>query len=188
MDSPNRFVCRSGLRQSLMRGMLLAGLGLAAGVLAPSASLAEPQGSPVDARAAVSASDTKRVFVSGVSDTFDAVRAAIAKAKNETGRDYRVIVVGNGSGGKGGGKEPGAATQILDGVIDRWRQESAGNKTLDGKVAGFDPARDVTIVLDVKDRQLAMRAPWSLEVSSGLNPETIEQELIRKVFVPRAKD
>ena len=188
MDSPNRFVCRSVLRQSLMPGMLLAGLGLAAGVLAPSASLAEPQGSPVDARAAVSASDAKRVFVSGISDTFDAVRAAIAKAQNETGRDYRVIVVGNGSGGKGGGKEPGAATQILDGVIDRWRQESAGNKTLDGKVAGFDPARDVTIVLDVKDRQLAMRAPWSLEVSSGLNPETIEQELIRKVFVPRAKD
>ncbi|MEI6037727.1 MAG: hypothetical protein WCQ91_07385, partial [Planctomycetota bacterium] len=105
MDSQNRFVCRylvyrCGLLQWLMCGLIVVGLGVAAETFSQSATLAQAQESPVNARAALSASDARRVFVSGVPDTFDAVRAAIAKAKNETGRDYRVIVVGNGSGGK----------------------------------------------------------------------------------------
>jgi len=125
----------------------------------------------------VSASDTRRVFVSGIPDTFDNVRAAVAKAKQETGREYRVIVAGDA------GSEPHSAKALLEALMDRWTREAA-----DGRTSAFDPARDVTLVLDVKGRTLAMRAPWALEVSSGLDPETIEEELISKVFVPRAKD
>ncbi|MFM8706226.1 MAG: hypothetical protein ACKOHG_20665, partial [Planctomycetia bacterium] len=40
----------------------------------------------------------ERVFVSGVQESFEKVRAAIEKAKLATGRDYRVIVVGNAGG------------------------------------------------------------------------------------------
>lgn len=127
----------------------------------------------------VSATDSRRVFVSGVPDRFNRVRAALEQAKKESGRDYRVIVVGDaGAGGQ-------SAKNMLEAVIDRWRKESP---TADGRPVGFDPARDVTIVLDVKGRTIAMRAPWGLEVSSGLDPATIEEELIKKVFVPRAKD
>lgn len=132
---------------------------------------------PIDA----SASDAERVFVAGVADSFEKVRAAVEKAKLESGRDYRVIVVGDAGGDRD------ASTRLLETLIDRWRQESAEGRT-GGRPGGFDPGRDVTIVLDVKDRQIAMRAPWGLEVSSGLDPRTIKTELIDKVFVPCAKD
>ena len=132
---------------------------------------------PVDA----SASDTQRVFVAGVTDTFDRVRQAIEKAKLESGRDYRVIVVGDAGGDRD------ASSRLLESLVERWREESADGRP-GGRPGGFDPARDVTIVLDVKDRQIAMRAPWGLEVSSGLDPATIKTELIDKVFVPCAKD
>ena len=125
----------------------------------------------------VSAGDAQRVFVSGIEERFDAVRESVEKAAAESGRNYRVVVVGDAGGGD-------AATKLLEGLIDRWRRESAEN----AGAAGFDPAKDVTIVLDVQGRQIAMRAPWGLEVSSGLDPQTIKTELIEKVFVPKAKD
>lgn len=124
----------------------------------------------------------ERVFVSGVQDSFEQVRAAIEKAKQESGRDYRVIVVGDAGG------EPDASTRLLESLIERWQQESAPGRDRSGRLAAFDPSNDVTIVLDIKDRQIAMKAPWGLEVSSGLDPQTIKTELIEKVFVPRAKD
>ena len=126
----------------------------------------------------VSAGAAERVVVSGLQERFDAVRAAVDKAAAESGRNYRVVVVGDAGGGD-------AATKLLEGLIDRWRRESGGAA---GATGAFDPAKDVTIVLDVKGRQIAMRAPWGLEVSSGLDPETIKTELIEKVFVPKAKD
>ena len=130
----------------------------------------------------VSASDSRRVFVSGVQDSFDGVRAAIEKARAESGREYRVTGVGDAGG------DADAATRLLEKLVERWRDESAARKSADGKPIGFDPGRDVTIVLDITDKQIAMRAPWGLEVSSGLDPKTIETELIKKAFVPRAKD
>ena len=129
-----------------------------------------------------SPADTERVFVSGVQDSFEQVRAAIDKAKLESGRDYRVIVVGDAGGDRD------ASTKLLESLVERWQQESAEGRDRNGRPAAFDPARDVTIVLDIKDRQIAMKAPWGLEVSSGLNPQTIREELINQVFVPRAKD
>ena len=129
-----------------------------------------------------SPADTERVFVSGVQDSFEQVRAAIDKAKLESGRDYRVIVVGDAGGDRD------ASTKLLESLVERWQQESAEGRERNGRPAAFDPARDVTIVLDIKDRQIAMKAPWGLEVSSGLNPQTIREELINQVFVPRAKD
>lgn len=126
--------------------------------------------------------DTERVFVSGVQDTFQKVRAAIEQAKLQSGREYRVIVVGDAGGGRD------ASTKLLESLVERWQQESAAGRQRDGRTGGFDPSRDVTIVLDIKDRQIAMKAPWGLEVSSGLDPRTIREELINKVFVPRAKD
>lgn len=129
-----------------------------------------------------SPADTERVFVSGVQDTFHKVREAIEKAKLESGRDYRVIVVGDAGGGRD------ASTKLLESLVERWQQESAEGRRLEGRSGAFDPSRDVTIVLDIKDRQIAMKAPWGLEVSSGLDPQTIREELINRVFVPRAKD
>jgi hypothetical protein len=129
-----------------------------------------------------SATAAERVFVSGVQDSFEKVRAMIEKAKLATGRDYRVIVVGNAGG------ERDAATRLLESLIERWRQESAEGSDRGGRPPAFDPSRDVTIVLDIADRQIAMRAPWKLEAADGLDPRTIKEELIDKVFVPRAKD
>lgn len=119
--------------------------------------------------------DPPRVFVSGLKDDFSETRAAIAAAKQRTGRDYRVVVVDSAAG------EADAAA-LLEKVVARWREESART---DG---GFNPAGDVTIVLDVGDRKIAMDVPWALEASSGLDRATLERELITNTFVPRAKD
>jgi hypothetical protein len=119
--------------------------------------------------------DPPRVFVSGMKDDFSETRAAIAAAKQRTGRDYRVVVVDSAAG------EADAAA-LLEKVVARWREESART---DG---GFNPAGDVTIVLDVGDRKIAMDVPWALEASSGLDRATLERELITNTFVPRAKD
>ena len=63
------------------------------------------------------ATDPNRVFVLGVADAFDGVRAAIEKAKQESGRDYRSIVV------QSAGEQTDAPTRMLDSVIDRWRED-----------------------------------------------------------------
>jgi len=162
------------LRRLCVRCALVVGVALVA--LSCAATYAEIP--PSEA----SPADTERVFVSGVQDTFEQVRAAIDKAKLESGRDYRVIVVGDAGG------DPDASTKLLESLVERWQQESAEGRAGNGRTAAFDPSRDVTIVLDIKDRQIAMKAPWGLEVSSGLNPQTIKEELINRVFVPRAKD
>ena len=123
--------------------------------------------------AAPDRNDPPRVFVSGVRDDFTATRAAIAAAKQATGRDYRVVVVDTATSAD-------SAAELLEQVVARWRTESQ-----DG---GFNPAGDVTIVLDVGDRQIAMDVPWAMEASSGLDRATLEAELIAPRFVPRAKD
>jgi hypothetical protein len=152
-------------RSSSGRAALVLGASLCAllSVVTAHAEISPSEASPAD---------TERVFVSGVQDSFEQVRAAIEKAKLESGRDYRVIVVGDAGGDRD------AATRLLDSLVERWQQESAEGRQRNGRPAAFDPARDVTIVLDIKDRQIAMKAPWGLEVSSGLNPQTIKEEQI----------
>lgn len=119
--------------------------------------------------------DPPRVFVSGVTDDFPKARAAIAAAKQAGGRDYRVVVVDDAG-------TAGTAAGLLERLVARWRDESRGR---DG---GFNPAGDVTIVVDVGDRQIAMDVPWALEASAGLDRSSLESELIATRFVPRAKD
>ena len=116
-----------------------------------------------------------RVFISGVPDSFDKLRAAVAAAKQKTGRDYRVVVVDSAA-------ESGSAAALLEEVVRRWREGSR-----DG-AGGFNPAADVTIVVDTGARKIAMDVPWSLEASAGLDPQTLESEIIAKSFVPQAKD
>ncbi len=130
--------------------------------------------------AAPAVDESDPVIVSGVADRFGTLRAAIAQAREKSGRRYRVIVVDAAGGAEGAGG-------LLDQVLSRWAEAS---ETDDGEPrrTGFDPANDVTILLDTNDRLLAMRVPSGLQVGSGLDRETIEQELISKAFVPRAKD
>ena len=123
----------------------------------------------------IAPTDTRRVFVRGTPDRFQKLEAAVEAAKRESGRDYRVVVIGDTPEGQ-------SARGLLETLVDRWRREATD------EAAGYDPAGDVTIVLDTKGHSIAMRAPWALEVSSGLDPQTIQTELIEKTFVPRAKD
>lgn len=117
------------------------------------------------------------VFVSGVPDTFDDVRTTIANVKRDSGRDYRVIVVGKGPDGEDGVRD------ALDRVLERWSREvpPGSSKT------AFDPSQDSLIYVDVSGRRVAMRAAWSLETVHGLDQDTVQRELIEKVFLPRAR-
>ena len=164
----NRLMRRPSCFAGIVPGFAAVLLGLA---LAGNAVTADENVVP----AAPDRDDPPRVFVSGVRDDFDETRAAIAAVKKETGRDYRVVVVDTA-----GGTED--AARLLEQVVTEWREESQG------KTGGFNPAGDVTIVLDVGDRQIAMDVPWSMEASAGLDRKTLQSELIAKTFVPRAKD
>jgi hypothetical protein len=121
----------------------------------------------------VPAAAQARVFVSGVPGGFEAIRAAVDRARLATGREYRIVIVDSAG-------SAGDARGLLERVVARWREE--------GAAGGFDPAEDVTIVLDADQRQLAMLVPWGVEIGSGLDPATLDRELITKSFVPRAKD
>ena len=112
------------------------------------------------------------VLVSGVDDSFAATRAAVARARETSGRDYRVVVVDSAG-------DAGDARGLLDRLTASWRTQAEG---------AFDPATDATIVLAVNDRKLAMDVPWSLEAAAGLDVPTLERELIANTFVPRARD
>lgn len=126
----------------------------------------------------ISPDANEHVFVSGVPDTFDDLRATIDRVKRETGRDYRVIVVGEGPDGDR------SAREVLDAILARWGREvpTGTSKT------AFDPSQDVLVYVDVNKQRLAMHAPWSLETGSGLDPRTIEREIIGKAFQPQAQD
>jgi hypothetical protein len=115
------------------------------------------------------------VFVSGLDDTFEKTRAAVAAAKRATGRDYRVVVV-DSSG------SAGSADAMLNRIVEAWRSAPAGERS------GFNPAADVTIVVDVGNRQIAMDVPWAVQANEGLDKKVLEGDLIPRTFVPRARD
>jgi len=114
------------------------------------------------------------VFVGpGLTDDFDVLREAIAKAKDDTGRTYRAVVV------KSSGTSGGAAT-LLPRIVDQWWQARDKSR--------FDPASDVTIVLDIGDRTIAMDVPPAILAAAGLDLRSLEREVIGTAFLPRAKD
>jgi hypothetical protein len=115
---------------------------------------------------------TESVFVSGVDEPFAATRAAVARARETSGRDYRVVVVDSAG-------DAGDARGLLDRLVARWRGQAEGP---------FDPSADVTLVLAVNDRKLAMDVPWGLEAAAGLDVATLEKQLITTTFVPLAAD
>lgn len=119
--------------------------------------------------------DGERVFVSGVPDTFPKVREAIERARSTSGRDYRVVVVDDAS-------SSGGARALLEQIIAAWSASASGT------APGFDPSADVTVLVDLGNREITVDVPSSLEVNSGLDIATAKEELIDGVFMPKARD
>lgn len=109
----------------------------------------------------------------GIEDDFAPVREAIAAVNRESGRRYRVVVVDS--------QDEGGAAALLPRLVERWWKAR-------GKGSGYDPATDITILLDIGDRSIAMDAPPSLLASAGLDLDRLEREVIRTAFLPRARD
>lgn len=141
---------------------------IAALVVATVARAAEPEPLPAAGEAAAV------IVAPGIADDFDPVRTAVAAIKEKTGRDYRVVVVDSE------GREGGAG-RLLPRLVDRWWESRTEG-------SGFDPAGDVTILLDIGDRSIAMDVPPSLLAQAGLDLDGLERRVIKDVFVPRAKD
>ena len=114
------------------------------------------------------------IVAPGILDDFAPVREAIAAVNRDGGRRYRVVVV-DSQGGNGG------AATLLPRLVDRWWESR-------GQGGGYDPSTDVTILLDIGDRSIAMDAPPSLLASAGLDVDRLERQVIRKAFVPRVLD
>ena len=172
---PARLARSIGRRRALRLLVAVASVILAA-AWAPGAAPARAQDAGSVER--IAPDSNEHVYVSGVPDTFDDLRATIDRVKRETGRDYRVIVVGDGPEGDR------SAREVLDAILARWGREvpTGTSKT------AFDPSQDVLVYVDVNKQRLAMHAPWSLETGSGLDPRTIETEIIGKAFQPLAQD
>lgn len=114
------------------------------------------------------------IVAPGIPDDFAPVREAIAAVNRAGGRRYRVVVV-DSEGDQGG------AAALLPRLVDRWWEARAEG-------GGYDPSTDVTILLDLGNRSIAMDAPPSLLASAGLDLDRLEKQVIRTAFVPRAKD
>ena len=114
------------------------------------------------------------IIAPGIPDDFASVREAIAAVNREGGRRYRVVIVDS----KG---DTSGAASLLPRLVDRWWESR-------GKGGGYDPSTDVTILLDIGDRSIAMDAPPALLASAGLDIDRLEKQVIRKAFVPRAQD
>jgi NAD(P)-dependent dehydrogenase (short-subunit alcohol dehydrogenase family) len=93
---PARLAWSIGRRRALRLLVAVATVILAA-AWAPMAAPARAQDAGSVER--IAPDSNEHVFVSGVPDTFDDLRATIDRVKRETGRDYRVIVVGDGPTG-----------------------------------------------------------------------------------------
>jgi uncharacterized membrane protein YgcG len=111
----------------------------------------------------------------GVADEFDPVREAIAAARRDHDRTYRVAVVK--SSGPGGG-----ADQLLPELIDRWWK--AGNSSGNG----YDPATDVTILLDLGNRSIGIDLPHGVRQTAGISRQDLERVVIGETFAPKARD
>lgn len=118
-----------------------------------------------------------RVIVSGVPDSFAEVHKAIDEAEAAGKRGYRVFVVDRAGWGDN------SARDTLDSLIER-----ANRRLAEGEQVGFDPARDVAILLETEGRKIAMRVPYELEKSLGLDTATVDRELLESAFLPRARD
>jgi hypothetical protein len=117
---------------------------------------------------------TTTVFVQpGITDDFDVARKAIEDAKSTSGRRYRAVIA-RSTGGDGG------APAMLPRIVDGWWEAR--------DPARFDPSSDITIVLDLGDRSIALDVPPSLLTKSGLDMRALERDVITKEFVPKAKD
>lgn len=117
---------------------------------------------------------TTTVFVQpSVTDDFDVARKAIDAAKAASGRRYRAVVT-KSAGATGG------APALLPKIVDRWWEAR--------DLTRFDPAADITIVVDLGDRSVAMDIPPSLLAESGLDMRAVERSVIKMAFVPKAKD
>ena len=122
---------------------------------------------PSDAQAAV-------LVAAGIPDDFDPVRQAVAEVSQQAEGDYRVVVV-KSSGGDG------SAGVLLPQLVNQWWEAR-------GEGGGYNPSTDVTILLDIGDRSIAMDVPPSQLAAAGLDRAGLEKEVIGKVFVPRARD
>jgi len=134
-----------------------------------------PRAETVDLPTAPSGEATADVIVAaGIPDDFAPVREAIVAANRAGIRRYRVVVVDSK-------EDEGGAAALLPRLVDRWWEAR-------DEGGGYDPSRDVTILLDIGDRSIAMDVPPSLLESAGLDLDGLEQQVIRTAFVPRAKD
>lgn len=148
---------------------------VAAFTLAACLGMESPRADTVDLPAAPSREATADVIVApGIPDDFAPVREAIAAVNRDGGRRYRVVVVDSKD-------DQGGAAVLLPRLVDRWWEAR-------DEGGGYDPSTDITILLDIGDRSIAMDAPPSLLESAGLDLDRLERQVIGKAFVPRAKD
>jgi hypothetical protein len=150
-------------------------LAVVTATLSLGACLGSARADTIDLPPPPTANATAEVIVApGIPDDFAPVREAIAAANRDGGRRYRVVVVDSKSG-------DGGAAALLPRLVDRWWEAR-------GKGGGYDPSTDVTILLDIGDRSIAMDAPPALLTSAGLDLDRLERNVIKKAFVPRAQD
>ena len=132
--------------------------------------------SAADSVALPPSSATGSVIVGeGITDDFDPVRDGRGRRSS---RKPTAITASWWSNRPAAREEPPA---LLPKLVDRWWEARTEG-------SGFDPAGDVTILLDVGDRSIAMDVPPSLLAEAGLDLDALKREVISKVFVPQAKD
>ncbi len=117
----------------------------------------------------------ERVYVAGVSGSFDSVKPVIERLEKGSGQTYYVAIVNSF------GKGSGAALEYVSALEREWRRQAEAKKLkLDGE-------RSVIVAIALGDHRIAMQTGARLREKLGLRGQVLDRDLIEKKFIPLAK-
>lgn len=131
-----------------------------------------------DNRSSIPAFTGERLYVGpGVPDaeSFKPLADQLTALGNASPQSYYVVIVASTGTGQG------ATRSFTDRLYETW------SRTAREKNLPFDPARSVIIVVATGSRQISVHPGSELQSELGLEGETIDRELVRRVFIPKAR-
>lgn len=116
-----------------------------------------------------------RVQVAGTRDIYGPVREQIRSLEANSRQQYHVVVVASTGSGRN------ATRDYLERMAVDWTRQARDNREL------LDTERGVIILLAERNREIAVWGGKTLRDRYGFRGQTIDRDLVKPVFVPRAQ-
>lgn len=118
----------------------------------------------------------ERVYVKDVPDTYQGLNQTIKQLERSSPQSYFVVVI------RSAGAGDDAATRYVDELYRTW-QSQAKSKSLK-----LDSERSVIVLVAIDNKKVAVHSGDTLRQRLGLSNEVMSGELIKREFLPRARE